>query len=82
MKRLPWIWRLGDALSQFLNVLLYNGDANESISGRSYREGWALHERVINWLFFFDPNHCEQAFLRDAKRAEEIVKMSGGSPRT
>ena len=31
--------RAGDALSQLANVLLLNGDANESISGRAHRQG-------------------------------------------
>ena len=29
--------RLGDALSQFFNVLIFNGDSNYSISGDAYR---------------------------------------------
>ena len=37
-----YLKRVGDALSQLGNVVLLNGDPNESISGRSYRQGWGF----------------------------------------
>jgi hypothetical protein len=66
--------RAGDALSQLANVVLLNGEANESISGRSYREGWRRTERFINFLFSpFEKNHCQNAFDNDVRRAEELA---------
>lgn len=75
-----WFIRCGDAFSQFLNTAFLNGDPNESISGRSYREfvlegnnswGWAY--RSINRLFAAWPlrqdNHCKEAFDNDLLRA-------------
>jgi hypothetical protein len=63
------LWKVADAISQLLNVLLLplhrETTANESISGRSYRCGWKRAERVINLLFWFDPDHCRQAHFRD-----------------
>lgn len=66
-----------DALSQFGNALLlprpWDTDANESISGRSYREGWRLAERIINVLIFWDADHCRRAYERDMERARKLV---------
>jgi len=67
-----WPIRLLDAVSQFLNVLLLNGDANESISGRAYRENWKA-EKFIDTLFFFDPEHCRNAYLSDLARAYALT---------
>lgn len=66
-----YLIRAGDALSQLANVVLLNGDANEeSISGRSHREGWKLAELVINWLFSpLEKDHCRLAYLADLERA-------------
>ena len=67
-----WIIRLLDSVSQFLNVFLLNGDANESISGRAYRENWKA-EKFIDLLFFFDPEHCRNAYLSDLARAYALT---------
>jgi hypothetical protein len=73
----PRFWKIGDALSQLANVALLPGHtsttANESISGRSYRCGWTRAERLINWLFWFDPDHCRQAYRRDLERAARLI---------
>jgi hypothetical protein len=51
----PWGQRLGDATSQWLNVALFAGVPDESLSGRSWRrtalapvphKGW----QVVAWL--------------------------------
>ena len=68
--------RLFDATSQWLNVLLLDGDANESISGRSYRQGWRTAERVVNWCFsWLEADHCRLAYLADVERARVLVKQ-------
>jgi len=64
--------RLVDSISQLLNVLLLDGDANESISGRSYRESWKS-EKVINFVFFWEPEHCKLAYYTDLARAKNMV---------
>lgn len=73
------IVRLGDALSQFANVMLLNGDANESISGRAHREDWSSVERVINALFSpFEADHCRSAYLADVMRAKKLIEDHDG----
>jgi hypothetical protein len=77
-----------DALSQLANVALLpdhaSTNANESISGRSYRCGWRRAERVINLMFWWDADHCRAAYYRDVARACQVVeyevrRVRGGS---
>ena len=68
--------RAGDAVSQFCNVVFLNGEANESISGRCYREGWKRTERFIDAVFSpFESGHCKNAFENDLQRAKELVQQ-------
>lgn len=67
------VHRLFDATSQWLNVLLFNGDPNESISGRSYREKWSRSLAVIDSVL--GKGHCKSAYTRDVERAKEIIDM-------
>jgi len=70
---------MGDALSQFVQVTFCPHrdrppNPNESLSGRSYREGWWT-EPLINLLFFWqrDPGHCDRADRNDYERAKRKV---------
>jgi len=74
--------RLLDATSQWLNVLLLNGNANESISGRAYRCGWRTAERVIDTLAFWEDDHCRLAYLTDIARADKLLKENRLQRRT
>lgn len=65
----PYIAKMWSAFSQFLNVLLLNGHPNESISGRCYGEPWPRAMRIINWVFFWQKNHCKSAYMTDVKWA-------------
>lgn len=69
-----YLVRLGDALSQFVNVLLLSGQANESISGRAYRSGWVLTTRAIDALIFWEPEHCRRAHEADVLRAHDWAR--------
>lgn len=79
MTRPGYLMRVGDAVSQLLNVSLLNGDANESISGRAYREQWTLAVHVIDFLFLWDsPEHCRDAYNADVERARVLVYQDAG----
>jgi hypothetical protein len=65
--------RVLDAVSQLLNVLFLNGDANESISGRAHRSEWKA-ANLINKLIFWEPDHCYWAYMTDLSRARELIK--------
>lgn len=66
---------LGDALSQFFNVLIFNGDPNDSISGDAYRLNRPHLRAFIDWLFSpFEKDHCRAAYLNDLGKAKRLVE--------
>jgi hypothetical protein len=69
-----YLTNIFSALSQLANVMLLNGHPNESISGRSYREGWKVMT-VINVVFFWQANHCRGAHHKDVEWAKEFAKL-------
>jgi hypothetical protein len=73
-----WLMRCVSAWSQLLNVLFLCGHSNESISGRSYREGWWT-EKWIDRLFFWQDRHCRRAYFNDLKWAKEYIEMHDGT---
>lgn len=70
---MDYLIRLGDALSQFINVLVFNGHPNESISGRAWRtrSRWYV---VINTVLWFDKGHCEAAHINDINYAKQLLQ--------
>ena len=64
-----------DAISQLANVVFLNGDANDSISGRSYEESWKI-EKLIDFLVFWEKDHCKLAYYADLSRAIAKVYAS------
>lgn len=76
-----YLVRVGDAISQLLNTALINGDPNESISGRAYRQGWAIRV-IIDAIFWpFETEHCKKAFDNDLRKARELVNNAMENPR-
>ena len=66
--------RLGDAVSQFFNVLIFNGDPNHSISGDAYRFGRYRLAAFIDWLFSpFESDHCRNAHINDLEKARRLL---------
>jgi len=56
------------AIDQFMNVLVLNGNPDQTVSGhvgyKSWTTGktrWRVAEKFINTLFWFDPNHCRKS---------------------
>lgn len=76
----PRVLKMLDALSQLGNVSWpfwpsKTTTANESISGRCFREKrWFRY--VIDIIFFWqqNPKHCERAYLADLDRARKVVE--------
>lgn len=69
-----YLIKLGDAASQFFNVLLFNGDPNYSISGDAHRLGRKRLEKVIDTLLSpFEPRHCYWAYVHDVQKARILV---------
>lgn len=80
----PYLQRVGDALSQLINTWLFNGNPDESLSGRSYlntviaeREGrqvrtvWKVVRFLAEVLFYYRDRgeHTRLAFIEDIERA-------------
>jgi len=69
-----YLIRLGDAASQFFNVMLFNGDSNHSISGDAYRFKRHCLRDVIDWMFSpFEEDHCKTAYENDVLKAEILL---------
>lgn len=69
--------RIGDALSQLLNVILLDGHPNESLSGRAWRTQSRWH-KVIDAVLWFDPEHCRTAYINDLHYAYDLIKQQHG----
>ena len=70
------IQMIGSALSQLLNVFftldLTKTGPNESVSARMHRQG-RRREKLVNLLFFLQPDHCEKAHLSDVADARALL---------
>ena len=80
------IQMIGSALSQLLNVTftfdLTKTGPNESVSARMHRQG-RRRQRLVDALFFVQPDHCKKAHLSDVADARallaEIERKNGGA---
>lgn len=64
------------AVDQLGNSLL-GGWADETLSSRSYRlhnkKIWFVAEKVINLMFFFQKDHCRQAYESELNRKQTFT---------
>lgn len=67
-----YLARIGSAWSQLMNTILLNGDPNESVSGRAYREDYQTAVWIINSIFFWQSNHCRGAHNKDVEWAKNF----------
>lgn len=68
--------------SQLINVLVFDGSPDETVSGRAYRQGilqgdakWAQRRKIINRLFFWDDDHCLKSHSQDRRMAEALIRI-------
>lgn len=61
------------ALDQLVNTLLW-GYADETLSARAHRHALkgdrAWPEKMINFLFFWQKDHCKQAYQSEIDRTQ------------
>jgi hypothetical protein len=81
--RRPYLIRVGDWMSAGLNTLLLGGAPDESTSGRSWREGelegnpvWQRRRERIDWLIWWEADHCRRAYAADLERARVRVERA------
>jgi hypothetical protein len=66
--------RAGDALSQLLNVLIFDGDPNYSVSGDAFRLRRERLRYVIDLLASpWEPDHCLLAYANDVAKAKKLL---------
>lgn len=63
------------AVDQLANALT-GGWADETISSRAYRNRevsafWKIGHKLINALFFFQPNHCYEAYMSEVNGTQQ-----------
>lgn len=66
--------RIGDAISQLLNVIIYNGSPNYSISGDAYRKNRKRVVAIVDFISY--EGHCKAAYENDIKNASDLLLES------
>jgi hypothetical protein len=67
------------AIDQLANALL-GGWADETISSRAYRlqhgsRRWNLARLAIDALFFWQPDHCYEAYMSEVNRKQQDPEL-------
>jgi len=80
---MSYFLRLLLAIDQLFNVLLCNGEPDETMSAASYRmhrggRWWGWMMPVIDLMFWWQgPNHCRNAYLKELSRAQYPKEYQG-----
>ena len=75
VERRSWLMRVGDALSQLINVMLFNGGLGMGVSGDAYRMGRVRLEKAIDWVFSrIELAHCYYSYRRSVARADALLR--------
>jgi threonine aldolase len=61
------------AIDQLINALLF-GMADETLSARIWRnrekQGWKQARLIVDWLLWFDKDHCYNSYLSEIYRRQ------------
>ena len=68
--------------SRVLNAAVFGGSTHQTTSARAYIDGmsdpkWAKRRAVIDRLFWFQPNHCKTAWLKEVAAAQKTLARAG-----
>lgn len=78
-----WRWQILVAYDQLVNTF-FRGWADETMSSRAFRKSmeqpcnnckWI--RQLIDKIFFFDPNHCEESYLSEKNRLQMPPELRG-----
>ncbi len=85
MRRSTYIaWRAASdmvsLLSRAMNAFLFGGSTAQTTSARAHLEApgsvvWARRRRWINRLFFWQADHCADAFQAEVVRARYVLRV-------
>jgi|PlaIllAssembly_1097288.scaffolds.fasta_scaffold00002_15 hypothetical protein len=80
-----WRWQVLVAYDQLVNTF-FRGWADESISSRAYRlslsypcDGCQWARKLIDKIFFFDYNHCEESYRSEKERLQMPPELRGNT---
>ena len=78
--RHPDGFQIAVALDQLVNTF-FGGMADETMSSRAHRlkieRGRKWASLIINGMFFWQKNHCEEAYKSELERAHLPISMRG-----
>lgn len=78
-----WLIQILIALDQLLNAAIPGGWADETLSSRAHRmrqkrqRAWGWTAGAIDRLFFWQRNHCAQAYADEADRMQLPPELRG-----
>lgn len=79
-----WLVQVAIALDQVANAAIPGGYADESMSSRAHRmrvkghKYWGWTARAIDALFFWQANHCRNAWLDEMARRQLPPELRTG----
>ena len=68
-------------VSRAINGSLPGGSTFQTLSARSHIEtntGWLRARRIINAMFFWQPDHCAAKWQREIENAEKTLRKVKG----
>lgn len=76
---MSYILNLLIAIDQLFNALT-GGSCDETFSSRTYRRSqssihWMALRNLIDWVFFFDPDHCYTSYLAEKERRHFVKEL-------
>jgi hypothetical protein len=71
--------------SRCLNTIAFGGSMHQTLSARTHIEAvnskaWKKREKVINMIFFFEPDHCAKAWHSEVARARKTLAKNSKNP--
>jgi|GEM_PF-878011 len=72
------VYAVTSILSRTVNALFLRGSMHQTTSSRAYvnsfhSAGWARGRRAINALFFWQTDHCAEAWASEVNRARKVL---------
>lgn len=75
---LNWLLRVSAWMSQTVNLWLLFGHHDQTVSARCYcnrnKRGWSILYKLVNFIFFWQVDHCKESHLADVRFAQEVFK--------
>ncbi len=71
------------SVSRFANAAFLGGSTYQTISARAYitdTPAWTRARRVIDAVFFFQPDHCQKAWLAEIHHAHMALAHASPNP--